>query len=260
MTAMIFRLVHGPQCQATGLRTAVRSRQVQWFRCFVGNGRQSHATGFQNPVPRWQDRRLAKSEEPVLGAHLITPRVGYVHHGIYLGSGRVIHCGAVSCFLPRGPVEEVSLRDFRRGGPVAVRGGVPAKYEAWEIVDRARSRLGEDRYRLFTNNCEHFCEWCVRGEQRSYQVERLSSWMRRLRLPGAVPPASSGGFSSDERAASAGVAGGGAIRAIRVPWVDAATLSRGVGKAGGSIVDRIRLLLRTGAGGVRTRVSPREPN
>lgn len=26
-----------------------------------------------------------------LGAHLTTPRRGYVHHGIYAGSGRVIH-------------------------------------------------------------------------------------------------------------------------------------------------------------------------
>jgi hypothetical protein len=184
---------------------------VQWLRCYVANGGKSHARGFQNSVPGWQDRRLEKSEEPALGAHLITPRVGYVHHGIYLGSGRVIHCGAVSCFLPRGPVEEVSLRDFRRGRPVAVRGGVPAKYEASEIVERARSRLGEDRYRLFTNNCEHFCEWCVRGEQRSYQVERLTRWMRRLRLSSAGPRVRSDGFSYDERGTSAGVAGGGAI-------------------------------------------------
>jgi Lecithin retinol acyltransferase len=27
-----------------------------------------------------------------------------------------------------------------------------------EVMRRARSRLGEDRYRLLSNNCEHFCE------------------------------------------------------------------------------------------------------
>ena len=133
-------------------------------------------------MPGWQDRRLVKSEEPPPGAHLITPRVGYVHHGIYLGSGKVIHCGAVSCLIPRGPVEEATLREFRRGRPVAVRVAVPAKYDAREIIARARSRLGEDRYRLLTNNCEHFCEWCVRGEQRSYQVERVMRWMPKLRV------------------------------------------------------------------------------
>jgi hypothetical protein len=42
------------------------------------------------------------------------------------------------------------------------------------VVHRARSRLGEDRYHVLRNNCEHFCEWCVRGQHRSYQVEALA--------------------------------------------------------------------------------------
>ncbi len=120
------------------------------------------------------------SEEPTPGAHLVSPRIGFVHHGIYLGDGKVIHCGAVSRFLPRGPVAEVSLEEFGRGRPVAVRAGVPVKYDTREIVDRARSRLGENRYRILSNNCEHFCEWCLRGQQRSYQVDRLRRWMARL--------------------------------------------------------------------------------
>ena len=186
------------------LGAAARSPQARWFRWFIRHGELSHATGFQGSLPRWQDRKLAKSEEPAPGAHLITPRIGYVHHGIYLGSGKVIHCGAVSCLIPRGPVEEVSLRDFRRGRPVAVRVGVPAKYEAREVIDRARSRLGEDRYRLLTNNCEHFCEWCVRGEQRSYQVERLMRWMPKLRVPRAAPTGRARTFSDSEVATAAG--------------------------------------------------------
>ena len=47
------------------------------------------------------------------------------------------------------------------------------------MIQRARSRIGESRYRLLTNNCEHFCEWCLNGEQRSYQVEALVAWARR---------------------------------------------------------------------------------
>jgi hypothetical protein len=39
--------------------------------------------------------------------------------------------------------------------------------------------VGEDRYRLLTNNCEHFCEWCLHGTARSFQVE---AWLARLRL------------------------------------------------------------------------------
>lgn len=41
-------------------------------------------------------------------------------------------------------------------------------------------RLGEHRYRLLTNNCEHFCEWCVNGAHRSYQVEELINRCVRL--------------------------------------------------------------------------------
>lgn len=124
------------------------------------------------------DHLLADHEEAPAGAHLITPRIGYVHHGIYLGAGKVIHCGAVSRLLPRGPVEEVSLEDFGRGHSIRVRVGLPARFSAQEVVDRARSRLGENRYHLLRNNCEHFCEWCLRGRERSYQVERLMHWLR----------------------------------------------------------------------------------
>ena len=57
------------------------------------------------------------------------------------------------------------------------------------VVHRARSRMGEDRYSLFSNNCEHFCEWCMHGEQRSYQVERILRVQRRaLRAASFVLP------------------------------------------------------------------------
>jgi len=52
----------------------------------------------------------------------------------------------------------------------------PQAFAPAEIVARARSRLGEDRYRLTTNNCEHFCHWCRNGEPASAQVERLFGW------------------------------------------------------------------------------------
>jgi hypothetical protein len=123
------------------------------------------------------DRLLSDNEEPPAGAHLVTPRIGFVHHGIYLGAGRVIHCGAVSRFLPRGPVEEVSLEYFSRGRRVWVRSGVPVRFTAEEVIERARSRLGENRYHVLKNNCEHLCEWCLRGRQKSYQVERLMRWL-----------------------------------------------------------------------------------
>jgi len=127
------------------------------------------------------DRLLLAGQEPPTGAHLVTPRIGFVHHGIYLGSGKVIHCGAVSRLLPRGPVEEVSLQHFSRGRRVWVRSGAPVQFSPQEIVERARSRIGEDQYHILKNNCEHLCEWCLRGRHRSYQVERLMRWLRPWR-------------------------------------------------------------------------------
>jgi hypothetical protein len=41
--------------------------------------------------------------------------------------------------------------------------------------ERARSRLGESRYRLLTNNCEHFCSWALRDE-----CERLRALQRMV--------------------------------------------------------------------------------
>ena len=60
-------------------------------------------------------------------------------------------------------MEEVSVAQFAQGHPVWHRSGNPVGFDGEEVIRRARSRLGEDRYRVLTNNCEHFCEWCVRG-------------------------------------------------------------------------------------------------
>ena len=150
-----------------------------------------HAQG----KPGYRDYLLAGDAEPPAGAHLVTPRIGYVHHGIYLGAGKVIHSGAFPGLLPRGPVEEVPLECFSRGRCVWVRAGVPARFTPQEVIDRARSRLGENRYDLLRNNCEHLCEWCLRGTERSDQVERLLRWLRpwqclqrRTRHTAPVPP------------------------------------------------------------------------
>jgi hypothetical protein len=112
-------------------------------------------------------------EQPFLGAHLITKRHGYSHHGIYVGAGRVVHYAGLSGGLWHcGPVEEVSLSRFGGGSAIGTVEYTTVTYSPEEIVRRARSRLGENDYRLLTNNCEHFCNWCVSGVSRSAQVQR----------------------------------------------------------------------------------------
>jgi hypothetical protein len=118
------------------------------------------------------------TDEPfALGAHLITPRCGYTHHGIYVGRGRVVHyAGWSRALLTRRPVEEVSLTEFAGDCGVAVQPDSAIAFAPAEVVARARSRLGEDCYRLTTNNCEHFCHWARSGSNSSAQVDRLLGW------------------------------------------------------------------------------------
>jgi hypothetical protein len=134
-----------------------------------------------NYVPDIQhsDVHLGTGAEPPLASHLVTSRALYMHHGIYVGSGRVIHYAGLAYGLRRGPVEQVSLERFARGHTIRIRLG-PQRFDSCEVVARARSRLGESHYRILTNNCEHFCAWALGDEYLVGQVERLAAIPRAL--------------------------------------------------------------------------------
>lgn len=46
-------------------------------------------------------------------------------------------------------------------------------YSPEETIERARERLGEAKYNLFFNNCEHFAIWCKTGISESNQIQGL---------------------------------------------------------------------------------------
>lgn len=50
-------------------------------------------------------------------------------------------------------------------------------YSPEETVARAKSRLGEQKYTLPFNNCEHFAIWCKTGVHESHQV---NVWLTRI--------------------------------------------------------------------------------
>ncbi|WP_296225693.1 lecithin retinol acyltransferase family protein [Ralstonia sp. UBA689] len=118
-----------------------------------------------------QDGFAAPGSTLPLGAHLVTERKGYAHHGIYVGDGQVIHYAGFSRCQRRGPVQRTSIAGFSCGFSVYVQLDVCPAYDGEEVARRAKSRLGENDYRLLSNNCEHFCSWCLFGECRSPQVE-----------------------------------------------------------------------------------------
>jgi hypothetical protein len=134
-----------------------------------------------NKVLGWPHRKarlLREGQEPAPGAHVVTPRFGFSHHGIYVGDGNVVHYGALIYDVIRKPVEEVSLECFAQKRPVFVVDHDETTLGAEEVIRRARSRLGEGSYRLLSNNCEHFCEWALHGEARSFQVDLALAFPR----------------------------------------------------------------------------------
>lgn len=124
-----------------------------------------------------------------IGTHLVTDRLWYTHHGLYVGAGKVVHYSGLSRSLRRGPVHEVTLAEFAHGHPIRVRQSPGAKFHGGEAVRRAYSRIGEDQYRVTSNNCEHFCMWCLYGESRSEQIDvwrfwvRSAAWFKGVTLP-----------------------------------------------------------------------------
>ena len=116
-------------------------------------------------------------EDIPLGAHLVSSRGGYTHHGIYSGEGFVIHYSGLSDGLNAGPVQEAPMDVFSQGRDVTLRKYKNPKYTGEAAVERARSRLGESAYDVHGNNCEHFCSWVVTGISRSGQVDSAEDFL-----------------------------------------------------------------------------------
>ena len=65
-----------------------------------------------------------------------------------------------------------NLQDFSLGQPIATVSYPPGICSPPGVtLARALGRLGEQRYNLIFNNCEHFAHWCKTGRHRSAQVE-----------------------------------------------------------------------------------------
>ena len=134
----------------------------------------------------------------------------YQHFAIYIGSQKVIHYAAENGdFSGRISIHEAPYEEFRgdstfiyildfpddsgrpilRGQPSIIHGSTEAPffdlirrtnyhlYSPEETISRAKSRLGEEKYTLPFNNCEHFAIWCKTGVHESHQV---NAWITRL--------------------------------------------------------------------------------
>lgn len=118
-----------------------------------------------------------------LGSHLIIHHLGYSHHGIYVGKGRVIHYSGFAHFFKTYPIEVTTLKKFARGKQIQIRHYEQPKYSGRMIVKRMRTRMHENNYHLIINNCEHLCSWAITGIESSPQVFKM---MNRLTTIGYI--------------------------------------------------------------------------
>ena len=118
-----------------------------------------------------------------LGAHLIVKHLGYTHHGIYAGRGRVIHYSGFAHFFKKRPIEMTSIEKFSHGKKITIRHYNQPKYTKRAVVRRMRSRMHENHYHLIINNCEHLCSWAITGVESSPQVVKM---MHRLTTIGYI--------------------------------------------------------------------------
>ncbi|MNF87223.1 NC domain protein [compost metagenome] len=107
-----------------------------------------------NPIKAFS-REFRHEAEPELGDHLVVQRLGYLHHGIYVGNERVIHFS--DGYIKKGRIDEFKGVSTLNIEPTVL------TYSPETAVLRACSKLGLSSYNVFSNNCEHFVNWCRNG-------------------------------------------------------------------------------------------------
>ena len=118
---------------------------------------------------------MARGDRLAVERTILGSAVTYLHHGIDVGEGLVVHARPDDFRNPfaGGRVVCTSQADFAAGRPVRTVVDPPARFSAAEIADRAATQVGREGYSPVVDNCEHFATWCATGERASRQVDLL---------------------------------------------------------------------------------------
>lgn len=136
----------------------------------------------------------------IVGVSRLRFNIKYEHYGIYVGNNKIIHYSHLNQDTDSSIIEtdfEFFLKDSNlyfifdcktaykkikslRPRNFIIRNEFRGKdkfrlYSPRETIERAYSRLGETKYNLALNNCEHFAIWCKTGLSKSYQVQHFIS-------------------------------------------------------------------------------------
>ena len=123
---------------------------------------------------------------PVYGDIVRTKVTFYHHYGIFVDEDTIIQFGMPDNVTQNAADIRVLCSDvsaFLRGGEIEV--GVPDREERKkirsprQIVEIAKSRLGEDGYDILHNNCEHFVNECAFGEKSCSFLQGVRNKIRK---------------------------------------------------------------------------------
>lgn len=111
-----------------------------------------------------------------IGDHLYIDCGSHYHHGIYYGNDKVAHYIGTK---DGTKISITSLRRFSSRRKIRIKKHKKC-YPSKRVVGRAKKRLGEKKYHLIFNNCEHFATWCKTGRHKSKQVDDLRESSKKL--------------------------------------------------------------------------------
>lgn len=181
--------------------------QVDWSgknARIIDSSNTQKANGSLNTM-REKMKRLLAEDFLKAGDVIGVSRGVYEHYGIYAGDGKVVHYagngsdfnGEISireapfnCFIKDS--REYFVLSFEEKYPVRIHSSTKfissgdndlssidrrKVYSSQETLQRAYSRIGESRYSLISNNCEHFALWCKTGKAVSTQVIKFARYV-----------------------------------------------------------------------------------
>lgn len=127
---------------------------------------------------------MARGDQIYVYRELLNLQGIYEHHGIDCGDGTVIHYRK-----PSETIERTSLATFTRGNYIYIKEYLKGFCFIPDIVvQRAESRLGEQKYNLLFNNCEHFATWCKTGINDSKQIRDFVPIITQLQTSNLYNP------------------------------------------------------------------------
>ena len=125
---------------------------------------------------------MARGDQIYVFREFINIHGVYQHHGIDCGDGTVIHYRKGTETIERNPIEYLS-----DGRQIYVK-KYSVRYIPDTTIKRAESRLGERKYNLLFNNCEHFATWAVTGVSHSQQVVNFIPLLKRIQVDELYQP------------------------------------------------------------------------